>query len=75
MNHIRYVLYWEAYENNPSLFLQELEDVVNIADKWGLKIIHDNHQYHTILVGLMKKEEQDFLPSYLIKVFILLIQA
>ena len=47
MNHIRYVLYWEAYENNPSLFLQELEDVANIADKWGLKIIYDNHQYHT----------------------------
>ena len=47
MNHIRYVPSWEAYENNPSLFLQELEDVVNIADKWGLKIIYDNHQYHT----------------------------
>ena len=47
MNHIRYVLYWEAYENNPSLFLQELENVANIADKWGLKIIYDNHQYHT----------------------------
>ena len=47
MNHIRYVLSWEAYENNPSLFLQELENVANIADKWGLKIIYDNHQYHT----------------------------
>ena len=47
MNHIRYVLYWEAYENNPSLFLQELENVANIADKCGLKIIYDNHQYHT----------------------------
>ena len=32
LNHIRYVLYWEAYENNPSLFLQELENVANIAD-------------------------------------------
>ena len=29
--------YWEAYENNPSLFLQELENVANIADKWGFK--------------------------------------
>ena len=47
MNHIRYVLYWEAYENNRSLFLQELENVANIADKGGLKIIYDNHQYHT----------------------------
>ena len=74
MNHIRYVLYWEAYENNPSLFLQELENVAILADKLGLKIIYDNHQFHTSN-GLMKKEEQDFLLSYLIKVFILLIQA
>lgn len=47
MNHVRYVLYWEAYENNPSLFLQELENVATLADKLGLKIIYDNHQYHT----------------------------
>lgn len=47
MNHIRYVLYWEAYENNPSLFLQELENVATLADKLGLKIIYDNHQFHT----------------------------
>ena len=47
MNHIRYVFYWEAYENNPSMFLHELENVANLADKWGLKIIYDNHQYHT----------------------------
>ena len=39
--------YWEAYENNPSLFLQELESVANLADKFGLKLIYDNHQYHT----------------------------
>jgi hypothetical protein len=47
MNHIRYVLYWEAYENNPTLFLKELENVANLADKWGLKVIYDNHQFHT----------------------------
>ena len=47
MNHIRYVLYWEAYENNPSLFLKEIKDVATFADKIGLKIIYDNHQYHT----------------------------
>jgi hypothetical protein len=47
MNHIRYVLYWEAYENNPSLFLQELENVATLADKLGLKITYDNHQFHT----------------------------
>ena len=47
MNHVRYVLYWEAYENNPLLFLRELENVANLADKWGLNIIYDNHQFHT----------------------------
>jgi hypothetical protein len=47
MNHVRYVLYWEAYENNPELFLQELENVAKLADKWGLKMIYDNHQFHT----------------------------
>jgi len=47
LNHVRYVLYWEAYENNPTLFLQELENVANLADKWGLNMIYDNHQFHT----------------------------
>src|SRR5215208_4696763 len=47
MNHVRYVLYWEAYEKNPTLFLKELENVANLADKWGLRMIYDNHQFHT----------------------------
>jgi len=47
LNHVRYVLYWEAYENNQKLFLQELESVASLADKWGLNIIYDNHQFHT----------------------------
>ena len=47
MNHVRYVFYWEAYEKNPSLFLRELETVANTADKWNLKVLYDNHQYHT----------------------------
>jgi hypothetical protein len=63
MNHIRYVLYWEAYENNPSLFLQELENVANNADKWGLKIIYDNHQYHTS--SWLDEERGTGFPSFL----------
>jgi hypothetical protein len=47
MNHVRYVFYWEAYEKNPSLFLRELETVASTADKWNLKVLYDNHQYHT----------------------------
>jgi hypothetical protein len=47
MNHIRYVLYWEAYTNDPISFSEELESVASLADKWGLHVIYDNHQYHT----------------------------
>src|SRR5919197_5080580 len=47
MNHVRYLFYWEAYEKNPSLFLRELTTVANTADKWGVKVLYDNHQWHT----------------------------
>lgn len=47
MNHIRYVLYWQAYENDPVSFMDELQSVASLADKWGLHVIYDNHQYHT----------------------------
>src|SRR5206468_11520186 len=47
MNHIRYVYYWEAYDKNPSLFMKELKKVARLADKWGLKVIYDSHQFHT----------------------------
>src|SRR5437867_5105150 len=47
MNHIRYVFYWEAYEKNPSQFMKELKKVARLADKWGLKVIYDSHQFHT----------------------------
>lgn len=47
MNHVRYVFYWEAYERNPELFINELEKVASTADRLGLNIIYDNHQFHT----------------------------
>jgi len=47
MNHIRYVLYWQAYENDPLSFIKELQTVASLADKWGLHVIYDNHQFHT----------------------------
>ena len=47
MNHVRYTLYWEAYVVNPTLFINELQTVANTADKYGLKVIYDNHQFHT----------------------------
>jgi hypothetical protein len=47
MNHVRILFYWEAYQKNPVLFTKELETIANSADKWGLKVLYDNHQWHT----------------------------
>ena len=47
MNLVRYLFTWEAYEKNPSLFINELNTVAKTADKWGLKLIYTNDQYHT----------------------------
>ena len=47
MNHVRYTLYWEAYVVNPTSFMNELQTVAKTADKYGLKVIYDNHQFHT----------------------------
>ena len=47
LNHARFLLYWEAYEKNPQAFMNELEQVASLADKYGIKVIYDNHQWHT----------------------------
>ena len=47
MNHVRYLFYWESYAKNPSLFLEELVTVAQAADRWGIKVLYDNHQWHT----------------------------
>ena len=47
LNHVRFLIYWEAYEANPEAFMKEIKSVADAADKWGLKVIYDNHQWHT----------------------------
>jgi len=47
IDHVRYRFYWESYERDPIAFLEELEVVANTADKYGIKVIYDNHQFHT----------------------------
>lgn len=47
MNHIRYVYYWEAFDKDPTEFIKELKKVARLADKWGLHVIYDSHQFHT----------------------------
>lgn len=47
MNHVRYVYYWESYVKNPVAFINELKFAATLADTYGIKIIYDNHQFHT----------------------------
>ena len=47
MNHVRFVLYWEAYVKDPASFMSEINAVANAADKWGIRVLYDNHQFHT----------------------------
>ena len=35
------------YEKDPNAFMKELKTVAKTADKHNLKVIYDNHQYHT----------------------------
>jgi len=47
MNHVRFPFFWEAYVKNPNEFIQELETVAAAADKYNVKVLYDNHQFHT----------------------------
>ena len=47
MNHVRFIYFWESYEKNPTLFMNELNTVAQAADKWGIKVVYDNHNFHT----------------------------
>jgi polyhydroxyalkanoate synthesis regulator phasin len=47
LNHVRIVFYWEAYERDPTAFIKEIQSIARAGDKYGLKIIYDNHQWHT----------------------------
>ncbi|HJU79111.1 MAG TPA: hypothetical protein VJ599_06055 [Nitrososphaeraceae archaeon] len=47
LDHARFLFYWEAYERDPEAFMDEIKSVAEAADKYGVKIIYDNHQWHT----------------------------
>ena len=47
IDHVRFRFYWEAYVKSPVEFMKELRKVTETADKYGLKVIYDNHQFHT----------------------------
>jgi hypothetical protein len=47
LDHARFLFYWEAFEKNPGAFMKEIQEVAKAADKYGVKVIYDNHQWHT----------------------------
>ena len=47
IDHLRYRFYWESYVRNSTAFMNEIEDVAKTADKYGIKVVYDNHQFHT----------------------------
>src|SRR5437867_2673144 len=47
IDHVRYRFYWESYVRNTTTFMKEIEKVADTADKYGIKVIYDNHQFHT----------------------------
>lgn len=47
IDHVRYRFYWESYERDPGTFIKELEYIAKTADKYRIKVIYDNHQFHT----------------------------
>jgi hypothetical protein len=47
IDHVRYRFYWESYVKSPAEFIKEIKQVAESADKYGLKVIYDNHQFHT----------------------------
>jgi len=44
---VRYLFFWESYERDPFSFISELQSVAQTADKWGIKVLYANDQYHT----------------------------
>lgn len=63
MNFVRYLFFWEAYETNPKMFLNELKEVSKFADKWKMNVIYANDNYATSSY-LDPKDGYGF-PSYL----------
>ena len=47
INAIRVPIYWEAYVNNPKIFLAELDLVAKTAQANGMCVVFANFHYHT----------------------------
>ena len=62
---VRYLFFWESYERDPFSFMSELQSVAQTADKYGLKIIYANDQYHTS--SWLEPKTATGFPSFLFR--------
>jgi hypothetical protein len=46
VNTVRFLFYWESYARNPLSFMQEIIGIARAADKWNIKIVYANDQFH-----------------------------
>lgn len=63
IDHVRFRFYWESYVRNPVQFIKEIENVANTADKYGVKVLYDNHQFHTS--SWLNTDRGTGFPTYL----------
>ncbi len=44
---VRLPIFWESYVSNPTAFTNELKVIAQTAQNYNMKVIYDNHKYHT----------------------------
>lgn len=65
VNTVRFLFYWESYARNPLSFMQEIIEIARAADRWNIKVVYANDQFH-ISSWLDNSRGQGF-PSFLFK--------
>ncbi|MGI0034556.1 MAG: Ig-like domain-containing protein, partial [Nitrososphaera sp.] len=66
-NTIRVPYYWEAYVNNPTVFMEELDLVARTADTYDLCVVFANFHFHT--TSYWGIDHGKGFPSFMVKNF------
>ena len=71
-NAVRVPFYWEAYVNNPTVFMQELELVAKTAQQYDICVFFDNHHFYSSSYWNLQvegKSDGRGFPSFVVKNF------
>jgi aryl-phospho-beta-D-glucosidase BglC (GH1 family) len=72
LNAIRVPYYWEAYVNNPTVFMQEIELIAKVAQSKGICVVFANFHYYTSSYWNLEVEGTTAgrgFPSFVVKTF------